>query len=34
MSTPLPASIDATAQALLAHDYVAERELATTSSLR
>ena len=30
MSTPLPASIDATAQALLAHDYVAERELATT----
>jgi MoxR-like ATPase len=30
MSTELPASIDATAQALLAHDYVAERELATT----
>ena len=30
MSASLPASIDATAQALLAHDYVAERELATT----
>jgi MoxR-like ATPase len=28
--TALPASIDATAEALLAHDYVAERELATT----
>ncbi|WP_374563000.1 AAA family ATPase [Ideonella sp.] len=28
--TPLPTSIDATAEALLAHDYVAERELATT----
>lgn len=27
---PLPASIDATAQALLGHDYVAERALATT----
>jgi MoxR-like ATPase len=26
----LPSSIDATAEALLAHDYVAERELATT----
>ena len=32
MTTPaaLPASIDATAQALLGHDYVAERALATT----
>ena len=29
-TTALPASIDATAEALLAHDYVAERELATT----
>jgi MoxR-like ATPase len=29
-TTALPDSIDATAQALLAHDYVAERELATT----
>ncbi len=28
--TALPTSIDATAEALLAHDYVAERELATT----
>jgi len=28
--TALPDSIDATAEALLAHDYVAERELATT----
>ncbi|HEX5684544.1 MAG TPA: MoxR family ATPase [Ideonella sp.] len=28
--TALPVSIDATAKALLAHDYVAERELATT----
>jgi MoxR-like ATPase len=31
--TTLPSSIDATAQALLAHDYVAERELATTTFL-
>jgi MoxR-like ATPase len=30
MTTTLPASIDATSHALLAHDYVAERELATT----
>jgi MoxR-like ATPase len=30
MTPDLPDSIDATAQALLAHDYVAERELATT----
>ncbi|HSI60234.1 MAG TPA: MoxR family ATPase [Ideonella sp.] len=29
-ATPLPASIDDTAAQLLAHDYVAERELATT----
>lgn len=29
----LPSSIDATAEALLAHDYVAERELATTTFL-
>jgi len=29
-TTALPTSIDATAEALLAHDYVAERELATT----
>jgi MoxR-like ATPase len=29
----LPSSIDATAQALLAHDYVAERDLATTTFL-
>ncbi|MEK8033478.1 MoxR family ATPase [Ideonella sp. DXS29W] len=31
--TALPESIDATVQALLAHDYVAERELATTTFL-
>jgi MoxR-like ATPase len=30
MSTELPDTIDATEQALLAHDYVAERELSTT----
>ncbi|MGM9486967.1 AAA family ATPase [Ideonella sp. YS5] len=30
MSTSLPDSIDTTAQQLLAHDYVADRELATT----